>query len=375
MKVFVSSLISGLEPYRAAVRRAVETLRHEAVVAEDFAAAPHSPQVACLQALRGADIVVLVLGADYGAQQGGSGLSATHEEYRDARGRQPVIAFVQQGVAPDGAQAAFIAEVQGWEGGLFRGGFADPAELEAGVIRALHDYELSKVVAPLDAPALNRRAEQLVESSRSGWGGYREAPTLRLAVAGGPMQKILRPVQMESAELRDHFHKVGLFGDARIFDGSKGLTADIRQGGLVLEQERGASFQLNGDGSIVMSLPVADISDASGKFSVFPAIIEEVVQHQVATGLAFAGAVLEHVDPTQRLTHIAVSARLEGSDYLGWRTRAEQNASGNSGVVHMGSANARSSVTVTQPRAALRLNTRSMVEDLIVPLRRQWRSR
>lgn len=91
MKVFISSLIAGFEPFREAVRSAVTTLRHEPVMAEDFGARPSSPQVACLSGLREADAVVLVLGDRYGAVQA-SGLSATHEEYREAQGRKPVIA-------------------------------------------------------------------------------------------------------------------------------------------------------------------------------------------------------------------------------------------------------------------------------------------
>ena len=79
MKVFVSSLISGLESLRAVARDAITTLRHEAIMAEDFGARPNSPQVACLTGLRNADVVVLILGERYGAIQA-SGLSATHEE-------------------------------------------------------------------------------------------------------------------------------------------------------------------------------------------------------------------------------------------------------------------------------------------------------
>ena len=80
MKVFVSSVISGFEPFRSAARTAVETLRHEPIMAEDFGASARSPQVACLQGLRDADLVILALGDAYGPVQSGSGISATHEE-------------------------------------------------------------------------------------------------------------------------------------------------------------------------------------------------------------------------------------------------------------------------------------------------------
>ena len=83
MKVFISSLIAGFGPYRDAARRAVTTLRNEAVMAEDFGAQPNSSQIACLQGVRSADIVVLILGPDYGFVPSGSTISATHQEYRE----------------------------------------------------------------------------------------------------------------------------------------------------------------------------------------------------------------------------------------------------------------------------------------------------
>jgi hypothetical protein len=97
MKIFISSLILGMDPFRAAAREAVTTLRHEPIMAEDFGASPNSPQIACLTGVRQADLVVSMLGKDYGALQP-SGLSATHEEYREAKGQKPVLAFVQSGV-------------------------------------------------------------------------------------------------------------------------------------------------------------------------------------------------------------------------------------------------------------------------------------
>lgn len=74
-----------MEPIRGAVREAIEQLGHEPVMADQFVASPNSPQVACLQGLRQSGLVILILGANYGAKQP-SGISATHEEYRAAKG-------------------------------------------------------------------------------------------------------------------------------------------------------------------------------------------------------------------------------------------------------------------------------------------------
>lgn len=90
MKIFLSSLISGMEPIRAVARQVVTTLRHDPVMAEDFGARPMSPQIACLSGVRESDLVILILGEHYGAVQP-SGISATHEEYREAKVPSPSL--------------------------------------------------------------------------------------------------------------------------------------------------------------------------------------------------------------------------------------------------------------------------------------------
>jgi len=187
MKIFISSLVTGMEATRAAAREAVETLRHEPIMAEDFGALPSSPQVACLQGVRQSDIVALILGSNYGAIQP-SGLSATHEEYREAKGKKTILAFVRGGVSPDSKQAEFIKEVQGWEAGLFRGGFTTDHELKIALTRALHDFELAVAVGPVDQDDLTSRAKSLLPTDRRGYSS--SSATLNLSVAGGPRVRI-----------------------------------------------------------------------------------------------------------------------------------------------------------------------------------------
>lgn len=106
MKVFVSSLIRGFEEFRGAAADAVTTLGHTPVRAEEFGASPASAQQACLAGVRDADLIVLILGDRYGYPQA-SGLSATHEEYREARDNSPVLVFIKSGTDVEPAQAAF----------------------------------------------------------------------------------------------------------------------------------------------------------------------------------------------------------------------------------------------------------------------------
>src|SRR5438309_6616909 len=103
MKVFISSVIRGLEPHRDAASRAARALRHEVKLAEDFAASSATPQQACLAGVRWAEVVILILGARYGEPQT-SGLAPTHEEYREARERCPVLIFVERDAKFEPAQ-------------------------------------------------------------------------------------------------------------------------------------------------------------------------------------------------------------------------------------------------------------------------------
>lgn len=369
MKVFVSSLISGFEPFRTAARSAITTLRHEPVMAENFGARPDSPQIACLRELRESDVVVLVLGERYGTVQGNSGLAPTHEEFREARDRKPMLVFVQEGIQREPLQDKFAAEVQAWQSGYYRSGFKTADELRDAVTRALHDYQLANATGPVDPVKLVAAAEALIPRRRANQ--HVDAPTLRLAIVGGPSQRLLRPAQLEETNLRDFIHKKALFGPQRIFDGSKGVNAGIEGDTLVLQQERGAGVRLAETGNLLLSLPLQD-GDARNRSGFgFTAIIEEAVVQRLTLGLEFANLLLDHIDPTQRLAHTAIAAAIDASDYMGWRTQAQQDASPNSGTIRMGNDEDLSPVQLHVPRAKLRLAVHELAEDLMVNLRRQ----
>lgn len=370
MKVFISSLISGFGSQREAARRAVTTLRHEPVMAEDFGAQPNSPQVACLQGLRGSDLVVLVLGERYGFVPAGSSLSATHQEYREARGTKPVLAFVQQGVTPEPEQAAFIEEVQGWEGGLFRGTFTDAVDLQEGIIRALYDVTLASAVAPVDEAEVVARAIALIPAENR---NQVTSTFLDLAVAGGPTQRILRPVELEAASLAEHLQQAAMFGEHRVFDRAKGVNGGMADADLVISQERGTFLRLTEQGALAIHMPLDEPrSPGHMGFDMGMVIIEETVHQRLTTALGFAAAILERIDPTQRLTHLAIGARISGAEHRAWRTRAQNAASPNSIQMSMGGRGERSPITVSVRRAVLRLDRAALIEDLLVPLRRQF---
>ena len=351
-----------MAPIRLVAREVVATLRGEPIMAEDFGAQPHSPQVACLTGLRGADLVVLIMGEQYGVAQP-SGLSATHEEYRAAKGHKPVIAFVQEGGSRDPQQIEFLDEVQAWEGGLFRGSFSTPADLRISLTRALHDYELANAVGPIDDQDLVARAIAVLPSERRSYSS--NGATLALSVSGGPTQSIIRPIELEKPSLADALHQKALFGERRLFDLSKGVERVISGDTLTISQDRLAQVSLNENGTALVTNPIR----RTGRMSM--ELIYESIQEQIADAIEYCSWLFDFIDPTQRLTHIAVAVTLLGADHMAWRTLRESEANPNS--ISMGSSGQYSPVSLHRPRAALRLDATHIVEDLVVPLRRQSR--
>lgn len=362
MKVFISSVIGGFETIRAACADAVETLGHVALKAEDFGARAGSPQVACLAAVREADLVVLLLGTRYGASQP-SGLSATHEEYQEAKRHCPVLAFVQQGVDLEPAQAAFVDEVQGWASGHYTQSFRDADDLRRAVTRAIRDHEVSKAVAPLDSEALVRRAASLLQVER-----HDHQPLLAIAVVPGPARSVLRPTEIEDPRLAEDLQKEALFGAARLFKAQLGCTAALRDHGLVLEQ-KGATLTLGEEGDILIRTEIA--SPEHG----LPVLIHETIKERMDTGLRYAAWLLDRVDPLQRLSHVVPAARLTAS-YLAWRTRLEHQASPNMVQGGLTSNEPLPPVHLApphRPRPALWHEINVISDDLLTLLRRPWR--
>jgi hypothetical protein len=370
MKIFVSSIINGFEPFRAAARAAAKTLGHEATMAEDFPAQPHSPQIACLKGLREADLVVLLLGVQYGVPQGASGLSPTHEEYLEARGKKPILAFVQNGGKRESKQEALVSDVQAWDSGLLRSGFNDAHDLQEQITRAIHEYELAHAAGPLDVALLEQKSKQLLaeQSRREGSG----IPFLMLAIISGPIQQILRPAKLESAALKEALHQHALFGADRLFNSAAGVSDGIDGAALFLEQKSGSRVQIDEQGALLFRQPV-DQSKARDRSGFMLAIIEETVLYQLNRVIGYASWVLDQIDATQRLTHVGIATIIEGSNYLGWRTQAEQDASPNSGHVHMNTGDSRRPVCVNRPRPAMKFARQELAEDLMVGLRRQYK--
>jgi hypothetical protein len=307
---------------------------------------------------------VLLLGPRYGDPQP-SGLSATHEEYREAKARCHVLAFVQRDVEREAAQQAFVDEVRSWAGGVLTGDFASSEALQDAVTRALHELELSQQAGPLDEAEMAERARALIPD-RYGLQGA----VLYVASACGPRQQVLRPAELEKPTLVHDLHREVLLGGDGVFDTTEGVRERIEGQAVVLEQAR-ASLRVDSLGSVGIMQPATD-PETSG----LPALIEEEVGDRLARSLRLTAWVLDRIDPIRRLTHVAPTVALLSAAYLGWRTRDEHMASPNSIQMSMNVGD-RVSVGLTpaaRPRGALSYEVPELTEDFMALLRRTYKA-
>ncbi|MCC4612449.1 DUF4062 domain-containing protein [Xanthomonas campestris pv. esculenti] len=374
MKIFISSLITGMEAERAAVKHAIELLGHQAIMAEDFGARASSPQVACLNGVREADLVILVLGPRYGAKQAG-GVSATHEEVHEARNRKPLLMFVQSGVEAEQDQVALIEEIGKWQGGQLWDDFSSASDLGQKVTRGIHRFELTRAVAPLDPAGLRDRALTLFPRIERGY--HQSGTALQLAVAVGPNTTVLRPAEMEAQPLLDAMQQHALFGTPAVFDRSLGMKAGLNGEALALVQEAqrsdGASIRLWPNGDVLISLPVPPPERGMG----LSVVVEEDIAGKLEAAISYAAWLLAHIDPTERLSHVVPAVRLLGEHAGAWRTRAEHEASPNSMQVPYRQGEHQAPVLLSpahQVRQALSMDAQRIGEDLVVLLRRRWNS-
>lgn len=128
-RVFISSVMEGYEAFRDATAEGVRRAECEPVQAEDFVASSTSPRNACLDGVRSADAIVLLLGSRYG-WIAPSGMSVTEEEYNEARRtHKRIFVFLEDVVTREPQQDEFVRKVQDYIDGHWRKIFSEPTEL------------------------------------------------------------------------------------------------------------------------------------------------------------------------------------------------------------------------------------------------------
>lgn len=186
-------------------------------------------------------------------------------------------------------------------------------------------------------------------------------------IVGTPLESpIIRPAELESPALAQWLTQTLLFGDLALFDYSESTAPAMSGNSLVVRQTR-SWVALDSFGTVVILRPLRRQPHIG-----LPAVIEEQVQRDIRDALHFAGNVLDHLDESHRISHVAPVVALIGASYGAWRNEAEHAASPNSMAVNMtGSDRPVAHLTpAVRDRGSLRSATDEMAEDLTVLLRR-----
>jgi hypothetical protein len=296
MKIYISAVNEGFEHFRDAAVKAVRSLQHDVLLPDEVS----SPDTA--------DAVVFLLGSRYG-DINTSGVSMSHEHYRQARGRQPLFIFVKSDADMEGPQEAFRREVQATANGYHLDGFVHPDQLRSQVTGALHRWEIQQMRGKPDAAEMIHRAQDLLKGSRKS--GMAAVPALAVAVTGGPLQAVIPPALLESEAFKSQLLQAAMFGCQPVFTSAERTISHFGGNRLELAQET-RSLTVTSDGSILMELPLEHQPQA------FPVASGEEITRLAQKAISFASDMIQKIDPAERLSHVACALTLHNADHAVW---------------------------------------------------------
>jgi hypothetical protein len=312
--VFVSSVQDGFEDVRAAAKAGVETYGHRAVMAENSGAAAASPQRALLDRVAAADIYLLLVGARYGVRQA-SGLSATEEEFGEARRRgKPILVLRQEGELEPEQEEFLRRATGGWEGGILYDTFTADGDVALAVVRALRNLDERGARAELE-PAAVGRAQELAEAARrEGYGhGGSIARVVLVPLLG---HRLLDAVTLDERDLPDEL--AGAARAARLVPQSQGISPTVSAAGVTLtvgeRHGAGRTFSVGANGEIVAEASVAGDEENFGAMRVVPERLEQALRGAIA----FAEAVWSRLDPRGEVQELAVTVAIPDAQHKVW---------------------------------------------------------
>lgn len=311
--VFISSIQGGFEDVRAAARAGVESFGWRPVMAEAVGAAPASPQRALLDRVAESDVLLLLVGPRYGARQQ-SGLSATEEEFDEARRRGKPILVLRQEVELEPEQQEFLARATGgWEGGVFYGTFRGASDVGLAVVRGLTNIRDRGARATLEPAAQERAAGLAADARREGFG--HGGSIVRVVLVPLLNQPLLQATTLEDRDLPDELAVAAR--DARLVSQSEGITTDVSAAGIRLdigERYSGRIVSVGANGEIVVEVSVAGDDQNFGAMRVVPDRLEQAIRGAIA----FADRAWQRVDPRGEVQEVAVTLAIPEAQHKSW---------------------------------------------------------
>jgi Domain of unknown function (DUF4062) len=311
--VFISSVQSGFEDVRAAARAGVESFGWRAMMAETVGAVPASPQRALLDRVAESDVLVLLVGARYGARQE-SGLSATEEEFDEARRRgKPILVLRQHGELEPEQQQFLDRATGGWEGGALYGIFRDASDVGLAVARGLTNIRDRGARAMLEPAAQERATALAADARRQGYG--QGGSIVRVVLVPLLDQPLLEAAALEDRNLPEELAAAARA--ARLVPQSEGIATNVSAAGIQLqvgEQYAGRALRVGAKGEIVVEASVGGEDRNFGSMRVVPERLEEAIRGAAA----FAASAWNRIDPRGEVHEVAVALAIPEAQHKSW---------------------------------------------------------
>ena len=367
ISVFISSLVRGeMAEVRNSVGRAVEALGMRPVMFERDPASELDSQTALLDRVKASDVLILILGAEYG-EAGPDGASPTEQEFRAASDNNVPVLVLEQKVDREPAQEEFVGRVRGsWSEGHLTGRFTDASDVSFEATKALTDWQRRQVAGPGTQRAQERVLDLLQPEDRFGGHG----PTVvRVAIAPAIEKDLLGARELREADkLPDAIASLartsGLVGNSLM------ISAELEKDYLAFTVSSGHSEQyairVGFDGSVMTEAGVA------GEGPLGSSVIDgNLVRQAMARSADFAEAVWRRIDESGDVREVALACAIPDASFTAYAPSGVERST-NSMQVPMGLPS-----TVIAPESPLvqrREDLTASMEDLEAELHRAFQA-
>ena len=317
-RIFISSVMRDFDPQRAATKEAILSLRHHPVMAEDFGAQPFSSQTACLEGVRSSEIYVGIFGPRYGYKAPASGLSATEEEFNEARHRGLSILCFEQTGAKEADQGAFLERIKAYETGYAFAFFDTPEQLKMKVVQAINDLIGQPGISTLDpaeaAGALNchqwgsRRFDQ--------YGTWLGA----VLIPARQGESFLDVLEFSQKDLCNRLLQPALFGPETLLSVDLGVRTTEEGDALVFSQgedrrQTAAVLEIHADGALVFGTALSRDADKFSSLGRSYVINEKEVERRLAAFTTYGTQFYQGLVRGEVITNLYFGASLTGIEH------------------------------------------------------------
>jgi hypothetical protein len=306
-RVFISSIQSGFEDVREAVRAATESLGKLPIMAEGTGASADPSKRTLLDRVAEADVFLLLIGPRYG-KRGESGFSPTEDEFNEARRlTKPILVLIQEGER-DAEQEEFIRRVRGtWEQGHFAPTFRDASDVGLLVVRSLSQMAANATTQTVTLPMAQQRAMELAEGDRRDRGGG-SGSKARVVFAPLVRAKLLDAVTLDTPGLVEQVATAARASG--LITHAMGLTIDVRADGIRMT---GKDPQAWGEANLFVGVDGAVVGEGdvagTGSFSSMQ-VVEERLVEVVERSCQFAEGVWRVIDAQQEVRQVCVTVAI-----------------------------------------------------------------